>query len=152
MSHIQRWEFFTFKVRQLAMRRGKELKRVNSQRCQVLLNDLEKLLSKENLSTEEETYLSDLRNEIDDLYLDLAKGAFIKSKAKWLEMGEKNTSYFFSLEKRNIKRNSVTALKIDGNINKNPSEINNYVYSFFNKLYSSNYNVNSVNSSNITFQ
>lgn len=56
MSHIQRWEFFTFKVRQLAMRRGKELKKVNSQRCQVLLNDLEKLLSKENLSTEEETY------------------------------------------------------------------------------------------------
>jgi len=145
MSHVQRWEFYKFKVRQLAMRRGKEIKLANSQRCQVLLDELEKLLSKEILSIEEEIHLSKLRNEIDDFYLDLAKGAFIRSRAKWLEMGEKNTSYFFALEKRNIKRNSVTALKIDDNINKNPAEINKYVHSFFNKLYSSNYNVNYAN-------
>jgi len=119
MSQTQRWEFFKFKVRQLAMHRGKELKVANSKRFHVILNELDKLLSKETLNTEEETLLASLRNEIDDHYLELVKGAFIRSRAKWLEMGEKNTSYFFALEKRNIKRNCLTAL--DGNINKNPS-------------------------------
>ncbi len=57
--------------------------------------------------------------KIDYLYLDLAKDAFIRSRAKWLEMRVKNTSYFFALEKRNITRNYLAALKIDDNININ---------------------------------
>jgi len=35
------------------------------------------------------------------MYLDLAKGAIIRSQAKWLEEGEKNTIYFFALERGN---------------------------------------------------
>ncbi len=85
------------------MRRGKELKVANSKRCQDILNELDKLLSKETLNREEESYLSNLRNEIDDCYLDLAKGAFIRSRAKWLEMGEKNV-FFFCAGKEKYKK------------------------------------------------
>ncbi len=44
--------------------------------------------------------LAQIQSQLDLIYLDLAKGAFIRSRAKWLEEGEKNTSNFFALEKR----------------------------------------------------
>ena len=75
-SHTQRWELFKFMVRQIAMRRGKELNHKKS-----ILDNLDKLLSKDNLDSDEEATLLKLWNEMDDLYLDLAKGAFIRSRA-----------------------------------------------------------------------
>lgn len=64
----------------------------------------------------------------------MAKGAFIRSGAKWLELGERNSSYFFALEKRNQKRNNISALKINENIITNPLEILKYVGSFYNNI------------------
>lgn len=67
---------------------------------------------------------------MDNLYIVMAKGAFIRSRAKWLEQGEKNSSSnFFALEKRNRKRN-IVSLKINDNITNNPSDISKYVCSF----------------------
>ena len=40
-----------------------------------------------------------------------------RSKAKWVEQGEKPTKDFFNLEKRNYKKKNITQLKIsDGEI------------------------------------
>ena len=88
-SHTQRWEVFKLMVRQIAMRRGKELKEINRKKSHAILDNLDKWLSKDNLDSDEEATLLKLRKEIDDLYLDLVKGAFIRSGAKWLEMGNK---------------------------------------------------------------
>ncbi len=79
-----------------------------------MLCRLNELLSKENDSEEEKLELNKIHFQINELYLDLAKGAFIRSRAKWLEEGERNSSYFFVLEKRNGKRKSLSALNIDG--------------------------------------
>ena len=43
------------------------------------------------------------------------KGAILRSKARWHEHGERNTRYFFNLEKRNQRRKTVTKLKIGDN-------------------------------------
>ncbi len=80
--------------------------------------------------------------QINELYLDLAKGAFIRSRAKWLEEGERNSSYFFALEKRNGKRKSLSALNIDGAVCKDIVQISNFVSS----LYSSKFDTNSCDS------
>ena len=40
------------------------------------------------------------------------KGVIIRSKARWREQGERNTTYFFNLEKRNQSRKAVTKLKV----------------------------------------
>jgi hypothetical protein len=32
--------------------------------------------------------------QLEHLYTDLAKGAFVRPRAKWIEEREKNTSYF----------------------------------------------------------
>ena len=37
-----------------------------------------------------------------------AKGAILRSKVRWYESGERNTHYFFNLEKRNYERKTTT--------------------------------------------
>lgn len=58
--------------------------------------DLDNYLKKDNLTKDEKVKLESIKNQIDQIYIDTAKGAFIRSRAKWLEKGEKNTSYFFA--------------------------------------------------------
>mgnify|MGYP003692148107 CR=1 FL=1 len=39
------------------------------------------------------------------------KGAQIRSKLRWIEEGEKNSKYFFNLEKHNQSSNIIKELK-----------------------------------------
>lgn len=142
MNHTQKWEFFKFKVREVAMRRGKEIKNNNVAKEISIMNELNTLMKKNNLSEDEEVKLKKLKEELDNAYINMAKGAFIRSRAKWLELGEKNSSYFFALEKRNQKRNNISALKIDDNIITNHLDISKYVGSFYSNIYRSNSNIN----------
>jgi hypothetical protein len=65
--------------------------------------------------------------------------AFIRSKAKWFECGEKNTSYFLTLEKIHQHRNVIDLLKEDqGEVYDNDLSILKHCESFYSKLYSSN--------------
>lgn len=72
---------------------------------------------------------------MDQIYINLIKGAFKHPRAKWLEKGEKNTSYFFALEKMNYKRNNITSLKMDNYFTSNTTDSANHT-----DLYSYNYN------------
>ena len=60
-----------------------------------MMSKLDSFLKKDNLSEEEESVFRSLQLELEHTYTDLAKGAFVRSRAKWIEEGEKNTSYFF---------------------------------------------------------
>lgn len=51
--------------------------------------------------------------KLDNLYLTKAQGAYIRSRAKWIEAGEKNTSYFCGLEKRRQERKTINTLMIN---------------------------------------
>lgn len=74
------------------------------------------------------------------MYVSKANGAFVRSKAKWIEKGERNTAYFFALEKRNFKRNSLSALYINNNLCTDPKLISDFVSFFSEKPYQSNFN------------
>jgi hypothetical protein len=43
---------------------------------------------------------TELETQLDELYKNMAKGAQIRSKARWINEGEKNTSYFLRLENK----------------------------------------------------
>ena len=66
------------------------------------------------------------------------EGTMIRARARWIEQGEKPSSYFCSLENRNFvsKRMSLLVKENDFEI-KDFKGINNEVYSFYKKLYSS---------------
>jgi len=76
--------------------------------------DLDKLLS--------------LQANLDNLHLMKAQGAFVRSCAKWLEEGEKNTAYFCQLEKRRQKNNAVNSLIVNEKVITDPKLISEEVY------------------------
>lgn len=48
----------------------------------------------DTLLEEENFELANLQNKLDELYCQKAKGAVIRSRAKWLKEGEQNSHYF----------------------------------------------------------
>ena len=58
------------------------------------------------------TSINILQNNLDELVENNAKGAAVKSSARWMQYGEKNTKYFLSLEKRIKKKNLLRVLKM----------------------------------------
>ena len=52
------------------------------------------------------------KKELQVIYENKGKGAIFRSKARWIESGEKPTKYFFNLEKRNYEKKIVSQLQI----------------------------------------
>lgn len=73
----------------------------------------------------------------------MARGAFIRSRAKWLEEGEKNSSYFF--EKRNGQRKALTSPNINGTKSTDPFSISEFVPAVYKDLYSSMFSLSNCN-------
>ncbi|XDV29606.1 hypothetical protein PO909_032701 [Leuciscus waleckii] len=108
-----------------------------------LVNRLNVLLAKDKITEEDDMEIKKFNLEFDRAYLEMAKGAYIRSRAKWLEEGEKNSNNFFALEKRNGQRKALSALNIDGVTSKDPKEISEFVSKFYSNLYTSEFNYDS---------
>ena len=66
------------------------------------------------------------------------EGTILRSKVKWVEMGEKNTKYFINLEKRNYNSKYIKKLiKNDGQEITQPKVILQEQCSFYEDLYRS---------------
>ncbi len=71
--------------------------------------------------------------------MEKAKGAFICSRARWIEEGEKNSYYFFSLEKQRQKKKKIQKLNINDTIVENQDQINEKIQAFYSNLYKSSF-------------
>ena len=77
-----------------------------------------------------------LVTELHKIVHDRCLGAQVRSRAKWIEEGEKSTKYFFNLEKQNIAKTSIkTLLKEDGSYTKTDTEVIEEGYLFYKNLY-----------------
>ena len=105
-----------------------------------LLSGMIKLQCK--LQTE---YNDSLRSELERIKTKLSKiasvktrGTIIRSRARWYEFGEKNSKYFYNLEKANQRKKHVTSLKINDDTKlTDPKEILEEEERFFKQIYTS---------------
>ena len=72
----------------------KTIKYISKAKQQDIIKDMNRLCQKTDLSLEEQVKLNNLQNQLDSLYMEKAKGAFIRSRARWLEEGE-NKDFLF---------------------------------------------------------
>ena len=54
--------------------------------------------------------VNNTQNELNNLIAQKAKGAAVRSRARWMEYGENNNKYFLGLEKRNREK-KINCLK-----------------------------------------
>ena len=57
---------------------------------------------------------ANIQNNLDDFYKSKAKGAYIRSRKRWIEKGEQNSAYFFRLEKSKNALATVDQIKVEG--------------------------------------
>ncbi len=81
-----------------------------------------------------------------DLYsLQLAQGAQVRSRIRWIEEGEKSTKYFLNLEKANASTKVITALKdSNGHLHLDQNNILSLQHQYFSQVYSKKFDLTAV--------
>ena len=114
------------------------LKKVNSRLEKQLLEEIDVLEKVENLDFET---IQTKRKELESLRQKKMEGVYIRSRAKWIDEGERITNYFCNLENRNFISKSITQIeKKDGSMVTGKNEIMNETKQFYQNLYSSHEN------------
>ena len=102
---------------------------------EVLTREFNKGCSDENLMDQ----INKISNELDDIAAEEAKSIIFRSKARWIKDGERNSKYFFSLEKkRYLSKNMSQLLTDNGNLVMDQKKILDEQVKFYRELYSSN--------------
>ena len=139
-----RWELIKMEIRRItisfAARKAKEFRKQESD-LQKRLDVIDKSISNscDNQNIEDKLKEFDkLKNEFNRLYEIKGKGAIFRSKARWVEYGEKPTKYFFNMEKKSYNKIVISELKrSDGKTVVNEQEIMTAIQTFYEDLYSS---------------
>jgi len=137
VSWTSKWEFFKYKVRQLSISYSKQLKKSYNLKETSVIKEINEYSNKSILTEDDRSRLLLLQAELDEIYMRKAKGAYIRSRAKWMEKGEKNSAYFCRLEKKRQERNSIKTLIINGTECSNSQLIAKEIANFYQNLYSS---------------
>ena len=93
-----------------------------------------------NRSRENSAALNMVQGRIEKLYEKKVEGIIVRSRARWHEYGEKNSKYFFNLEKRNHIKKQIRKLRMCGMITTDPFKILEAEKTFYENLYKSKRN------------
>ena len=142
-SQIERWETLKSRVKKASIdfskQQSSEDKLIISHLSE-LVNDYEANLP---LTEDDDKLLLQTKTDLEDKLMERAKGILFRSKVKWFEEGEKNTKYFFSLEKaRYNAKTCYKALDDEGGEVSDPQLILDIQRRFYKELYSKDEYVN----------
>lgn len=145
-DHRSRWEMIKMAIRDKAIERGICLARSRKNKIQALeralLNNVKARdeESKEvllDLFDDYDSHIQGIQAELEELTLFRAQGAILRSRANWIELGERNNAYFLNLEKHNFNKKTITQLREQStdSIVSDPTEILRILNRYFSNLY-----------------
>ena len=76
-----------------------------------------------------------VKNELDEIYDNIAEGMRIRSKCDWYEHGEKSTIFFLNLEKQRGSQNTIKKLVIDDKEITEQTHILEHIREFYETLF-----------------
>ena len=107
---IERWENLKARISKVT----KNFAKTNASDNKLIISQLSERVNEyeSQLPLKEDKYklLEQTRKELEEKTMERIKGVMFRSKVKWYEEGEKNTKYFFALEK--AKYNAKTCFKL----------------------------------------
>ena len=137
---IYKWEHAKISIKNFCVNYSKKMAMRKKNRIKFIESQLKQLESK-NFSEINMNYKRQLEKEIDKYYAEKCSGAYIRSRSIWIEKGEKSSSYFLNLERKQQTNNTINKVK-----NENQSEytdnkeIMDCLINFYKTLYSSKAN------------
>ena len=133
-----RWEICKIKVRELAIKYSKQKQKVQNQRVKQLqkeFSDLSEMVDR-NPTSGDIHKMENVKKELDDIYTYKCKGAYVRSREKWMEFGEKSTKYFLKREKMNGVKKEIDCIMEGEKLLFSQNEILNNIAKYYNNLYS----------------
>ena len=135
------WEIVKIKIKEMSIKYAKskaKVSKIETETAQNKLDEINKIIendtTKENLELKAEK--TQLEIIINDHYDKKAKGFQVRSRATWIEQGEKSTKYFLGLEQSKQTNSTINKLKINNNKVYKDNEILEGAAKFYEDLYS----------------
>lgn len=138
-SYISKWEYLKFKVRNFSISFGKQMKKTSYLEEINLIREISECCNNNQAEDSDRAKLFLLQSKLDKIYTEKAKGVYIRSRANWIEAGERNSAYFCRLEKSRQQKNNVHSLIIDGSESTNSNDIAQSIFRFYSNLYKSKF-------------
>ncbi len=145
-----KWEIIKAKIRGATIGFGIQKKRESKNKVTVLTRKLEDISSsisqnKDNIDKDLVKQYFDTKKELDVLEANKVAGAQLRAKQKWIEEGEKNSKFFFELEKARGTSNIINRLRLDDNVTVDtPHEVLPVIKEFYQSLYTKDKGVTEV--------
>ena len=133
MNHNKR-EFSKYEIRKKWVSFSKVLAQKSGEQHADLLCKIAKLEQDIDSKEKFEEYVK-TRNELEKICDKIAEGVKICCKCSWYQYGEKSTTLFHGLEKKNVICGTIKTLINDGKEITMPNEINLTVKSFYENLF-----------------
>jgi hypothetical protein len=130
-------ETLLFEIRGKSISYSSYVKKKKNKEEQDLMKEIKEMEeSASEGNVDDESY--DQKRELEKLRKYMIQGKYIRSRAQWIEEGEKPSNYFFRLESRNFTSKIIPKLEL-GNGDKlyNQSEILTETKNFYENLYKS---------------
>ena len=134
------WDTIKFRIKDYAIYFGKKTKKCKMVEKKLLTEMIENIRKEGNFinnptATEE---LLQLEARLDNIIKEEMDGVIVRSKAQFVEKGERCTKYFFGLERNNRKRKMLNKLvnEESGESLLTQDKISEHAVSFYQKLYS----------------
>ena len=134
------WEYLKIKIKEFTISYCIARSHCNKQLIKDLKDKIDAIdQCNENVDCQKSLERKQLKQKLDNLYESRTKGYHVRSRAKWVESGEKSIGYFLGLEKSRQSANCITCLRDTNGIpQESDDEILNVAKGFYKQLYLSN--------------
>ena len=133
------WELCKIRIKEFSIKYCVERKRRKVDKIQTLEKQIDEIDKCDYVGESSDIQLKrkTLLQELNYLYLSDARGAQIRSRARYVEHGEKSSKFFLSLEKSRQKSNTISELKTGSNTYTKDEDILGCAANFYENLYQS---------------
>jgi len=138
VSMVILWDYLKIKIKEFTLAYCTGRAKANANRVETIEKRMDIIDSKKEISKDEIRERAELKTELDSTYSERAIGYQIRSRVKWIEEGERSTSYFLGMEKARQTGNKIECLRnANGLVSKSDKDILETACDFYKTLYSS---------------
>ena len=136
-----KWETIKLAIRSKSIQYASRKKKSKENIIAALESRLKRLENMLNIdpTQEIEKDIKEIEEELDIYIAEKTRGAMVRSRARWVEEGERSSKYFYNLEKRNFNSKTLQCIKKNETIISDNSSILNELQVFYKCLYTSRF-------------